>query len=373
MRPGILALRAVRFTPMVLLSMLVIACGDSEGLQDETIPRYIFIFHVDPVAVGDDDLDRVASHYNNVVSRVDYANQYDIKLSLWLGHAFAEYLERSEERLSELGKWIEAGHEIGIHHHSVYKPRCGSGVQHQWDGYSSLVEDEAIKTRAKMIGRLEDVELWGYLGDFNEYMKVFEGFEERFGIEINLGIANEQFNKTVSMPDELIYSGGSGFVNNAEPGRWEEDDTELTKGINEYISKGLVNGIERKWITHYTVTEKHYEKDAEELFDTLDPHVVFVAVTHDFNDFEAFKAYIDFLHSRDPDASRNLTVKQVMESGILPEKEIHLRCEELGGTVCNGKPGTDLNCDDEWLIDEEDFRCCGGYCLPSNEGSDPDT
>ena len=141
-----------------------------------------------------------------------------------------------------------------------------------------------IETRTAIAGESKFIEPWGYLGDLDQYMRVFHVFEKRFGIDVDVGIANEQFNKKNSMSDELLFSAGSGFINNGVPGRWGADDTNITKGINKFVSSAEVNGIERKWITHYTVTNMRLVEQAKESFVMLEPDIVFAAVTHDFND-----------------------------------------------------------------------------------------
>jgi hypothetical protein len=331
-----------------------------EPLDDSEVPYYLYSLHIDPV--GAEENADLSNRYLTIKMRVDYANQYNIKLSLWFGHAIAEWITENEDKMKEVGEWIEQGHEIGIHHHSVYKIRRGSGVQNQWDGYSYLSEQEALTTRTALIGNEKDIERWGYLGDLDDYMEVFHIFEDRFGVDVNLGIANEQSNKIASMPDELIYSAGSGFINNGEPGRWEPLDHEITKGVNEFISTAEVNGIKRKWLTHYPVTTTEYLEEAKETILSLDGDTVFVSVAHTFDDFEVFKDLMDFFHTIDPDSSKNLIVKELMEDNILEEKQIDLPCEDLEGVVCENVWGERTCPAGDWLIENGGYRCCSEPC-----------
>jgi len=81
------------------------------------------------------------------------------------------------------------------------------------------------------------------------------------------------------------------------------------------------------------------------------------------------------LHTKDSEGKNSLTVSEVMESNILPEYQIDLRCENLGGVVCNaqmrwqGKPTQKCSSGD-WLIDETIngtlYQCCSGYCINPN-------
>jgi len=350
-----------------------IACtGDCQN-NEEPIPYYTMIFHIEPVEVenkGSEEANRqLASNYNSVKLRTGYLeeNNYNIKLSLWLGHGLAEYIAESEERMTELGKWIEAGHEIGFHHHDIYKTCMGRKMtQIQWDGYTYASKEEAELIRTKITGvGIENIEPWGYQGDLDDYMEVFHIFEERFGIEINSGVASEQYNKTISMPDEMLYATGSGYLNNGEPGTWEANEIIIGKAINEFASTAKVNGIERKWLSHYSIGSKALKEDAEKTFVTLDPNIVFSTVTHNFNDRELYESYMDFLHSKDPTGAKSVTVKEAIE--ILPKEEIRLPCEEMGGTVCSGREAFPLDCEGEWLtqsiVEEESYMCCSGYCV----------
>jgi len=337
--------------------------GDSNSNNEFSIPSYVVILHFDPVApVPPERMDEEMGQYSLIKERISLANSYNIKLSLWLGHGLAEYIENSPDRMDDLGSWIQQGHEIGIHHHSINKSTLS------WDGYTSVPEDEAIATRLRIAG---DVEPFGYQGDLEEYMEVFKKFEDLFGIDVKSGIANEQRSKSVSMPDDLLYSAGSGFANNDVPGSWLPNDSEIEKAFNEYISVATVNDIRRKWLTHYYIGKPENVEAGGIAFDAADPDVVFVVVAHNYgHETESYEEFIDFLHSRDPTGERSMTFNEVVESGMLPEEEISLPCVEQHGVLCSFWEGSTDECIGDWLIYEDYgsealYRCCSGYCEAS--------
>jgi hypothetical protein len=332
--------------------------------QTQNIPYYTLVIHLDPVADWNEGyLSQTPDYYERANEMVEYANQYDIKLSLWIGHALAGYIAESPERMEEVKQWTRDGHELGIHHHSIYKPKGPNA----WDGYTSVPDEIARRTRIELNGVAEP---YPEARTFEEYMKVFHKFEDEFGIELKSGIAHDQANKKVSMPNELIYSTGSGFTNNGDKIEFVPNDREITKAINEFIVTATVNGIERKWISHYFIgNSESRRKLAEETFDSLDSDIVFSAVCHNIEgEINNYKRFLDFLHNRDPEASKSRTVTQVMESGILPEREIDLPCENLNGTVCTSiSHQSDKGCTGEWLIKDGDYKCCSKYCTSYKE------
>lgn len=330
----------------------------------QNIPYYTLVIHLDPVADWNERyLSQTPDYYERAKEMVEYANQYNIKLSLGIGHALAEYIAESPERMEEVKQWTLDGHELGIHHHSIYKPKGPNA----WDGFTSVPDEIARRTRIELNGVAEP---YPETRTFEEYMKVFHKFEDEFGIEIKSGIAHDQANKKVSMPNELIYSTGSGFTNNGDKIEFVPNDREITKAINEFIVTATVNGIERKWISHYFIgNSESRRKLAEETFDSLDSDIVFSAVCHNIEgEINNYKRFLDFLHNRDPEASKSRTVTQVMESGIFSEREIDLPCENLNGTVCTSiSHQSDKGCTGEWLIKDGDYKCCSEYCTHSQE------
>jgi len=332
-------------------------CGTS-------IPHYIIVIHVNPVNVkepGSTKANEILSgFYQRTKEEVEYANKYNIKLSLWFSAIVAEYVSLSPEKLLEVKRWEQQGHEIGLHHHSTYR-------NSDWDGYTSMPESEAINIRENLVENPET-----YKGTLNDMMNILK----KLNPNMKSGISSEQYNKNDAMPDEIIYSTGSGYANYGETGTWSTGDQEVNIAVNEFISTALVNGIKRKWLTHFNIGSLNNREKAEKKFEELNSNVVFSVVTHNSSgNVEVLKKFLDFLHTKDSEGKNSLTVSEVMESNILPEYQIDLRCENLGGVVCNaqmrwqGKPTQKCSSGD-WLIDETIngtlYQCCSGYCINPN-------
>ncbi len=347
-------------------------CGD--GICDEkeklnlnlcerdcgtSTPHYIIVIHINPINVKDPGSIKaneiLSGFYQRTKEEVEYANKYNIKLSLWFSAIMAEYVSQSPEILSEVKEWEQQGHEIGLHHHSTYRNT-------DWDGYTSIPESEAINIRKNLVENPET-----YRGTLNDMMNILK----KLNSNIKSGICSEQYNKNDAMPDEIIYSTGSGYANHGEPGTWSPSDQDVNIAANEFISTALVNGIKRKWLTHFGIGSINNVKEAEKKFEESNSNVVFSVITHNsIGDVEALKEFLDFLHTKDSEGKSSMTLSEVTESNILPEYGIDLRCENLGGVVCDAQRGgqgkSTQKCSGEWLINEETngnfYQCCSGIC-----------
>jgi len=95
------------------------------------------------------------------------------------------------------------------------------------------------------------------------------------------------------------------------------------KGINEFISSGTVNGIERKWLSCSQIATKKFLNQAIKTFEKLDSRVVYgVAARTIKEQTPFFYAYIDYLHSLDPEGLNSKTLKSIIEKNLVPEKTI---------------------------------------------------
>jgi len=234
---------------------------------------------------------------------VKKANEYNIKLTLMFSPQWADYIVKDPERLSEVKRWEEEGHEIAAHHHSIYHGN--------WDGYTNYSEDVAKKERIKRKGFSEDY--FGTLEDLISKLKMINP-------DIHSGCMNDEKDKNC-LPDEIIYDTCSGFANFGEVIRLG-DASDPKKGINEFVLVGKVNGIERKWLAHYQITTRQREKLAEDVFNSLDSGVYGV-VTHSVeSQAEYFYKFLDSLHSKDETGKYSKTLSQIIDEKILPERKI---------------------------------------------------
>jgi hypothetical protein len=93
------------------------------------------------------------------------------------------------------------------------------------------------------------------------------------------------------------------------------------RGMNEYILVGKVNGIKRKWMSFLPITTEKILNHAIKTFGRLDSRVVYgVSVQSLKEQAPFFYAYIDYLHSLDPEGLNSKTIASIIEKKLIPEK-----------------------------------------------------
>jgi hypothetical protein len=321
-------------TAAVCAAMLLAGCISSNAASPQSankFPYYFIAVHFEPYHDrGRAPEEHVKDAYESVLLKmIAQADAWNIKLTLMFSTSWADYISADPERLAALAAWKKKGHEIGAHHHSVY---------HQsWDGYSG--KPDALAMRKEKCKNPEQ-----YQGGLPDYMKKLK----KINPGINSGCFNEEASKA-ELPDEIIYSTCSGFSNHLGVGIREDDGLGPEKGINKYVTAGVYNGIQRKWLTHYQTTHPERILKTQEVLKTMDASEVYGAVVHgNDREQEAFLSLAAFLHQQDPTGAKSRTVTEVIEQKILPEKEIPaelLKQEEpmIGGWVCKCGDGV---CDD---------------------------
>jgi len=313
----------------IILIVGITGC-DSQDKPLDTIPYYFIVIHNEPR--------NLEENFLALEDLINKANDYNMKLTLMFSPPWADFIMDDPTKKAELENWASQGHEIAGHHHSVTHP----GV---WDGYTYVPEAEAIKIREER-GKSES-----YLGNLDAFMIEIQ----KLNPDINSGCMNDEVDKN-HLPDAIIYDTCSGFANFGEPGWILSDGSSHEKGKNEYITIGVVNGIERKWLTHTTVMDINKEVEAEIVFNSMDGNV-FGAVTHSVSDkyvqgaepqAEAMMKFMDFLHSKDSTGEKSRTVSEIIEEGLLPEKTI-------SEDVVSGKTQTPR-------LLQQQGRCGDGIC-----------
>lgn len=270
------------------------------------VPYYFIAIHNEPRV---EDLEM---NYDALKQLVDRANQYNMKLTLMFTPQWADFIVNDPGRKAELEQWKSQGHEIAGQHHSVHM----GGV---WDGYTYVSEEEAIEIRTRM-GKNES-----YLGDLNDYILELK----KLNPNINSGCMNDEGDKN-HLPDAIIYDTCSGWVNFGEPGTVRLNDGDSReKGRNEFITVGVVNGIERKWLTHTAIFTFSQEEEAEEVFNSMNSNQVYGVVTHSHPEqCLGMLEFMDFLHEKDPTGERSMTLTEVIESGVLSEEWIDIQPQD---------------------------------------------
>jgi len=285
-----------------------------------TIPRYVLVVHNEPNPAD------IPEFYHKLEELINKANDYHMKLTLMFTPPWVDFLLENNERASNISKWKSEGHEISVHHH-------GPSLNY-WDGYSPLLEDEALADRrecCKHKASLDNISIEeacatgnSYNGTMEDYMKKMQKLDP----DIKSGCMNEEMEK-LFLPNAIIHPTCSGFANFGQAGR-ELSDSLTEKGINEFISVGTVNGIKRKWLAHSTMIRDTTSDDrAIDLFPTLDTNTIFGAVTHSI-DGQSIQLlhFMEYLHTVDPTGEKSMTVSEAIESKILPLKDIDSFLEE---------------------------------------------
>ena len=296
------------------------------------VPYYFIAVHNEPShRTGGEKI--VAENYEVLQQMVKRADGYKIKLTLMFSAQWSDYITKSAARLAEVAAWRESGHEISSHHHSIYHGN--------WDGYTDYTKQQAEAQRTK-----QNIKPEQYLGTLNDYWTRLRKLDSN----VRSGCANDEHDKRV-LPDGVIYDTCSGFANYGPVGQ-RATDTTAVKGKNEYATVGTYNKIERTWLTHFQITTDSRQKDAQQVFATMDSAMVYGSVTHSVtSQAEPFYSFLEFLHAQDPTGANSRTVTTIIEQGILPEETISTEAltkkYELNNKPPTGnKPPTSKKCGD---------------------------
>jgi len=282
-------------------SNLILELENSPEPQ-KRIPYYFIAIHNEPYHFPGGEK-KLAEEYNTLKRMIAKADQYNIKLTLMFTAQWADYISKSPERIVDLESWKKQGHEIAGHHHSIYHGN--------WDGYTDYSKEEAIAQRIKQGVKPEE-----YIGTLEDYINKLE----KINPNIKSGCMNEEHDKK-EMPDEIIYATCSGFANCGEI--WTRlSDVDEKKGQNKYILTAIVNGILRKWLSHYQITTPERQKIAQTVFDSIDSSYVYGVVTHSASGVQEKEYYnfLKFLHIQDPEGKKSRTVSEIIDQKLLPEK-----------------------------------------------------
>ncbi|NDJ76634.1 MAG: hypothetical protein GYB65_10280 [Chloroflexi bacterium] len=307
---------------LLVLSVVLVGTESTVAAQtDSAMPYYIIAIHCEPFP-----LQAIPENYVVLQEMVAYADAYDIKLTVMFTAQWADYIAADPARLAEAQGWMANGHEIAAHHHSIFHS--------SWDNYTDF-DPEAVEAAG--------FDYDYYQGSLDDYLDVLY----QVNPAVQSGCVNDEHSKQ-SMPDGIIYDMCSGFANFGEPGRRMGDDV-AQKGISEYITAGNVNGITRRWLTHFQIYQNPFA--AIDIVNEMDSGVYGVATHAVRGQDQPLYIFMDFLHSRDPEGAMSRTTATAIEESGLPEIE-------LPDVVINGefdvvRPRPDSPCGDGVCDDVE--------------------
>jgi len=269
------------------------ASGQAQG------PLYFLAIHNEPFH-RDGGEEKMRESYAILKRMVERADSCHIRLTLMFSPQWVDFLLAQPDRKEQLRKWKAEGHEIAAHHHSIYHGN--------WDGYTDYTKEEALRERERNVRMPEK-----YLGTLKDYIEKLKLINPG----IKSGCLNDEYDKNC-LPDAIIFDTGSGFANHGTPGT-REGDGRPEKGRNDFITKGNVRGIERKWLCHFQTTTVGRQYQARSVFLSMKSGA-YGSVNHSSpREEEAFNAWIDFLHSNDREGKRCRTLTEIMNAGALVE------------------------------------------------------
>lgn len=319
-----------RWTTLALWIFTISGCGPESAAIDEGGVYYFVAIHNEPHHGQVEGEQGIAADYQVLQQMVQRADGYGVRLTLMFTAQWADYISKSSSRLSEVRRWKQRGHEIAAHHHGIYHGN--------WDGYTDHGSEEAIAQRKKQGKQPEP-----YLGTLADYIKRLDQLDP----DIVSGCLNDERDKT-ALPDEIRYDTCSGLANFGSPGQRLDDATDPAKGRNEFVTTGVVNGIERRWLAHYQICRDEQEAEAPPELDAMTVGVYGV-VTHSIADqAEPLYRFLEHLHALDPGGARSRTVRGIIEEGLLPEQSVSAAALEAsspaalcGDGVCDAKEQAD--------------------------------
>ena len=84
--------------------------------------------------------------FETAVKLVQKADEYDFHLTLAINPQWAEYILLDSARINIIKGWLEQGHEIAFHHHSLNHP--------DWNGFSN--NPSALNNPTPFLGNVDD-------------------------------------------------------------------------------------------------------------------------------------------------------------------------------------------------------------------------
>ena len=282
--------------------------GDASVPTDSAVSgagvMYFIAVHCDPGAEFPDE-------FVNLEAMIASASEAGIRLTLMFTPQWASFLGEEPGRLERLDVWSAAGHEIAMHHHSVYHPGT-------WDGYTDFEFEEYAPIRG--LAKAEKTEKLGSLADFDA---VLEGMYPG----MKAGCANAEIDKN-TMPASITHDTCSGFYTTyAYPLGTRSDGGDTLIGVNDFVLVGTTpDGIQRRWLGHGMISAPFIE-DSEATIGAMEAGAHGVAVHTKAADVDAVESWTEILLALDGGAG-SATVSQIIDSGVLPE-------EHLAGEILN--------------------------------------
>jgi len=259
----------------ILLGMLLVASVSMLTFGADVGPMSVFVVHCEPTNANE-------VLWGELVELVALADRFAVPLSIDFTAQWAEMILADEAKVAALEAWLDAGHEIGCHHHAYWSTMDRNAT---WDGYTNTPVDEILqKDRALYRGTMDD---------YFALLTALPG-ERRSGC---LGSGDER--DAVDWPCQLVHSTQGHAVEDAV-----SEPTERTMGECGVVEIGhaLIASAPRGALIA--------------AYEAAPVDAVFGVVGHVYNyaDFPmVFEQWFAFLQSKDPAGLRRATVSALLD------------------------------------------------------------
>ena len=268
---------AVCTLSMLLVGITVSVMLAGTPVEPADLPLSCFVVHCEPTRANE-------AMFLELTKLVSLAEQLAVSLTIDFTAQWAEMILADEVKMAAVSAWLDAGHEIGGHHHAYWATLdCGA----QWDGYTD--------TPASELQPADQDELRGTMSDYMPLLTALPG--ER--TSACMGLDGER--DPVDWPKELSY-GTSGHA---------LEDCVSEPFLVDYA------GEEAWQITHGLILQEQGSLSA--LYDQTCAEKVFAVVGHVYNfaeDPRPFEFWFRFLHAQDQKGTRRRTVTEVLEERL---------------------------------------------------------
>lgn len=269
--------RRIRACALSGLLVLVFVFLIVSANELDRLPTSCFVVHCEPTRANE-------PMFAELTELVALADRFSVPLTIDFTAQWAEMILAADEKLAVVSRWLDAGHEIGGHHHA-YWATLDRGSQ--WDGYTSTT-----------VSALLPADRERYRGTMADYMEILSELPgER--TSACMGLSDDR--DLGDWPCELGYGTSGHTLEDAasEPYRVDYGTCEAWQ-----ISHGLI-------LQEQGTLPTLYEQTGEDK--------VFVVVGHVYNfaeDPRLFEFWFRYLHAQDSEGANRRTVTEAIEERV---------------------------------------------------------
>jgi|GEM_PF-6085088 len=263
---------------------------------------------------AEEEIDKKIPHLIEMVNTADLSS---IKLTLMFCPLWAEMFYQNSSRLALIGEWRQNGHEISCWHRSIYSA--------DWDGYTDLPYDEALKARNEITDNSFENEYAGNMADYINKLKMINSDIKSGYVQTGKDsysyklLRSSDFAEKNNISDQIIYYTYTGCQDfNAESA--QNGDPGYNDGLNKYIISLDKDDMQVKYLSHLNLESKQDLDSAIKTFGAYDSSYVFgLAVLNDINFLKYYFSLLQYIQALDPEGLNSKTITQIMEGKILQE------------------------------------------------------